>query len=160
MVRSDTYKRAVKAANEFVDWAVKTYPELTAEGLPRILSNIVTASAVFKESGYTWFETSGDAAFVNRSVLSEKYPMIPFARSSYLAALYKGVITYYAVKESFVEFIGNASYYLPTVDEVRELIPTIGSIPRITPLLVVPIRDYNVKKILGVHLRGRPAEQA
>jgi len=160
VVSHDTYKRAVNAANDFVEWAVKTYPELVAEGLPRILATIVTASAVFKEAGYTWFEASGDAAFVNRTVFTEKYPMIPFLRSSYVVAKFKGVVSYYAVKEHFVEFIGNASYYLPTPEEIRRLIPSIGKVPRISPILVVPIRDYNVKKILEVHLHGRPAEQA
>lgn len=160
MVNHSTYKRAVKAADEFIDWAIKTYPELAAEGIPRILSTYVTAAIVFKESGYTWYETSGDGAFVSRTLFTERYPMIPFIRSSYLIAKFKGALSYYAVKERFVEFIGNASYYLPTVEEIKKMVTSVGKVPHLTPLLVVPIRDYNIKKVLEVHLHGRPTEQA
>ena len=160
MVSNDTYRRAVKAADDFVSWAIKTYPQLDAEGLPKILSTYVTASVIFKESGYTWYEASGDGAFVPRFIFKERYPMIPFLRSNYLVSKWKGPVTYYAVKEHFIDTLGNSSYYLPTVDEVRSLVSSVSRVPRIAPLLVVPARDADVKKILEVHLRGRPSDEA
>ena len=153
------YRRAVRAANELLDWAVRTYPQLEAENIPKILGSYVTAAAIFRESGYTWYEASGDAAFVMRTDIIEKYPMINFVKSGFLIRKMIGAVTYYAVKERFIEFLGNASYYLPTVDEIKHLVPTIGRVPHISALLVVPSRDADIKKILEVHLHGRPTFQ-
>ena len=154
-VTREVYKRAVKASDDLVLWAVKTYPILTSENLPRVLSTYVFAAAVFRESGYTWFETSDENAFVPLTLIKEKYSMIPVIRSQYVVRDSRGVLTYYAANARFVEYIGNATYYLPTVDELKEIVETMGRFQNLAPLLVLPTRVPVIKKILEVHLRGR-----
>jgi len=159
VVSSSEYRRAIKAADDLLRWAIKTYPQLSAEKLPQVMSTYVTAAAIFKESGYSWYEEHNDGAFIPRHLFSQKYPMITFAkRNRFLVSRWNGPVTYYAVREEFVKFLGNASYYLPTVDEVRHLASSKGDIPTVTPLLIVNIGDPLVRKILEVHVNGRPTE--
>jgi len=133
---------------------------IQAEKLPRVLGTYVTAAAVFRESGYTWYEASGDDAFVLRTIITEKYPMIPFIRSYFLIKKFNRTLSYYAVREAFVERLGTSTYYLPTPDEIRHLFDSLGKVPNLSPILILPTNDPVVRKILEVHLHGRPAEQA
>lgn len=155
VITRDVYKNAVKAADDILNWAVKTYPLLKAKGFPKILGTYAFASAVFRESGYTWYETSGEDAFVLTTTIRERYPMISLIRSQYVVRESRGVLTYYAVNERFIEYIGNATYYLPTVDEVERIFNSIGRIPTLSPLLLLPSKDQLIRKILEVHLHGR-----
>ena len=150
-------KRAIRAANDILSWAIKTFPELHARGLPRVLATYATASAIFRESGYTWFERNGDEAFVLRTYYTEKYePIIPFTPSNaWLVS--KGIsVTYWAVNERFVNLLAHARYYLPTVSEIEELL-TYMRPQKLTALLIVPYGGPVagiVRKILG----GEPDE--
>lgn len=158
-MKTEVYRRAMQVADDMVSWAVKTYPQLEAQGLPKVLGSYVTASIIFKESGYNYWEAAGEGALVPRHIFRERYPMVTFIRSPWLYGVWKGPITYYAARERFVEFLGTCSYYLPTVDEVKVLIGSIARVPHITPLLVVPKDKVDIQKILEVHLRGRPTKQ-
>lgn len=158
-MNTGVYRQAMKAADDIISWAIKTYPQLDALGLPKVLGSYVTASIIFKESGYNYWEAAGERALVPRHIFRERYPMVAFIRSQWLYSVWKGPLTYYAVHESFVEFMGNASYYLPTVDEVKILVNSIARVPHITPLLVVPKDKADIQKILEVHLRGGSPKQ-
>ena len=153
-ITNEVYRRAVKASNEIVEWAVKTYPLLKAMNLPKVLGTYAFAAAVFRESGYTWFETSDRDAFVLTTTIRERYPMINVIRSQYVVRESRGVLTYYAVNERFVEYMGNATYYLPTAEEVEKIFNSIGRVPTLAPLLLLPSRDPIIRKVLEVHLRG------
>lgn len=157
MVSLIEVRQAIRASNDILEWALKTYPELKARGLPRILSSYATAAAIFREAGYTWYERSGDDAFVLRTIFTEKYgSIIPFTRSRWL--IRKGhAITYWAVKEDYVEFMAHAKYYLPTPDELEDLL-NYTTIPRLSLLLIVPtgglIRNL-IEKVMGGAVGGK-----
>jgi hypothetical protein len=159
VVATHEYRKAMENADKILQWAIKMYPQFTASGIPCILSTYATAAAIFVESGYTWYESSKDGAFVPRYLLREKYPMIPFMRSRFLVSKVKGPLTYYAVHESFVKELGNARIYLPTIEEAKALIKSRGSVPRIAQLLIIPIQSPEVQKILEVQAGDRPSDE-
>ena len=160
VITREVYKRAVKASNDILEWAIRIYPILRSRNLPKVLGTYVTASAVFRESGYTWYETSGDDAFVLRTTITEKYPMVDFIRSHFLVRRMHSAVTYYAVSERFVEKVGTSTYYLPSIDEIEHLFYSLGRVPNFAPILVLPSGDPVVRKILEVHLHGRPAVES
>lgn len=144
-------QRAIHASNDILEWALKTYPELKARGLPNVLATYATAAAIFRESGYTWYERSGEEAFVLRTTFTEKYgSVIPFNRSRWLVRKGKAV-TYWAVKESYVKFMAHAKYYLPTPDEIEEML-NYTQVQRLSLLLVMPtsgVMREVVEKVVG-----------
>lgn len=160
MVQNHVYARAVKASEDLINWAIKNYPLFESEGIPQILATFVTAAIIFRESGYTWYEQSKDKAFVPRHIFREKYPMVHFNRSQFLISMYKGPISFYAVKERYVELMGNSRYYLPTIDELKQLIKIYGGFRRVVPLLIIPTNNDTLRKILEVQFDGGFAKQA
>ena len=145
-VTKEELKRAIKASNSLIRWAEKTYPVLAARKLPQLLSSYVTAAAVFRESGWLWYELAGDKAFVLRTDITDRYPYLHFNRSKFLILrMNSGGVSYWAVKESWIHFIANAKYYLPDPAEVEALIQAT-SISRASHYLMIP----GVDKIVNI----------
>jgi len=136
-VTKEELKRAIKASNSLIRWAEKTYPLLTARRLPQVLSSYVTAAAVFRESGWLWYEVAGNKAFVLRTDIRDRYPYLNFNRSKFLIRRANGGVSYWAVKESWIHFISSAKYYLPDPAQIEALLQAT-SVSRASHYLIIP----------------------